>query len=383
VAVIGIVGSDAEDRRRLSLLAGEAGHQAHSAGRLDETVEILRELRPRAMVVVDSADSDAGVLLREVLRAAPLMPVVVALKVRDSARAVALMRTGAAEVVPPPWTPESVKASLSKSLRHQGTALSLSKRRRNWSAHAYLAAVAVFVGASLGYLSWRRVQAQRAAAAAVDARAHWELPYRHPAAMAFDHGTLFVADWFSQAVYAHDARTLSVKSVAHFPNEMPVALAMGSEAAWSASAGGVIVRHMKDAMMTPLERSAAPRTLALAFDGLYLWSIEGGKTPVIRKRLPDGRASPVASYRYPGSRPAALVWDGAALWSLDAGNRELVRHNPERPDEPTGRMPLIEYSDGVYRPVALGFDGKDFWTIGERRDAKGPARLFRHGTAKL
>ena len=384
MAIIGLVCSDAEDRRRLSLIAGESGHQVHGVGRLHEAVEILRERKPRLMLIVDSREHDAEVVLREVLRVSPLMPVVVALKDRDASRAVALMRTGAAEVVPPPWTRESLQACLSKSLRFQGTSLSLSQASRSWSGPAYAAAVALFLGVCLGYASRQRAAALKAQAAAVAARVHWDLPYRHPAAMAFADGKLWVADWFSQAVYIHDARAWTVQSVVHFPNEMPVALTVGAEAVWSASAGGLIVRHLKDAALTPLARAPAPRTLALAFDGLYLWSCEGGKTPMIRKRLPDAGMTEIAAYRYPGLRPGGLVWDGSALWSLDVGNRELVRHNPERPDEPTGRMPLPEYSDGRYRPVTLGFDGKGFWTIGERLPrASGPARLFQHGPARL
>jgi hypothetical protein len=74
-----------------------------------------------------------------------------------------------------------------------------------------------------------------------------------------------------------------------------------------------------------------------------------------------------------------LTWDGHYLWSLDSANHELIRHNLERPDEATARVPLPEYSAGGYRPVGLAYDGERFWSVGERLPQDtGPARLFRH-----
>ncbi len=133
---------------------------------------------------------------------------------------------------------------------------------------------------------------------------------------------------------------------------------------------------MKDAALTAVERVAAPGTIGLAYDGLYLWTCESG---ALRKRLPDPSLSVIASFKYPGLKPAGLVWDGRALWSLDAGNRELLRHDVDRPDHVLERVPLREYADGRYKPVAVGYDGARFWTIGERLPVgSGPARLFRH-----
>lgn len=382
MAIIGLLCSDEADRRRLSLIAGESGHLIHGAARLQDAVELLRERRPRLMLVVDSPGHDAAVVVREMLRAAPLMPVVVALTDRDATRAVALMRTGAAEVVPPPWTRESLQACLSKSLRFQGTSIALTRRPRSRALPLYFAAVALFLGSAFGYHAHQRSQ-QLAALASQGERRRWDLPYRHPSSMAFEGGKLWVSDWFSQSVYVHDARTIGVARVIHFPDETPMAFTVAADSAWTADAAGMIVRRIKDAKLTAVGRAPAPRTLGLAFDGLYLWQLEGGEKPVIRKRLPDASLTVMGAFKYPGVKPAALCWDGRELWSLDAGNRELVRHNLERPDEAVERVSLPEYKDGLYRPVALGFDGERFWTIGERQPKdSGPARLFKHAPLK-
>jgi DNA-binding response OmpR family regulator len=377
MAIIGLICSDEEDRRRLALMAGEAGHLIHGAARLQDAVELVRERRPRLMLVVDSDATDASVIVREMSRAAPLLPVVVALKDRDASRAVALMRTGAAEVVAPPWTRDSLAACLSKSLRFQGTAISLAPRRRSFNGPLYAAAVLLFAAAAFGYKAHMRAE-QVKRDLELSRRQHWDLPYRHPAAMAFSDGKLWVADWFTQSVYVHDPATRAVERVVYFTDEMPAALAIGGDSAWTVNSAGKIARRQKDGKLSVLARTPGPRTLGLAFDGLYLWTLDADKR-LIRKRLPDDALTEIASFPYPGSKGAALVWDGRSLWSLDAGNRELVRHNLERPDEALEKISLPEYRDGTYRAVAAAFDGKTFWTVGERvpRDS-GPARLFRH-----
>ena len=382
MALIGLICNDEEDRQKLSLLAGETGHLVHSAARLRDAVEMLQQQRPRLMLVVDGPDQDASVAVREMLRASPLLPVVVALKDRDAARAVALMKTGAAEVVPAPWTRENIQACVSKSLRFQGTVFAVLKPPRLRKGPIYLVAVLGFFAVAFGYQTVKRERAQRVQEE-LSRRSHWDLPYRHPAAMVFNENELWVADWFTQSVYAHDAATLEVKRVAHFPAETPVALALAGDTVWSATAAGFIARHLKDPKLTIVERVSAGPTLGLAFDGLYLWSIDQSRK-VLTKRIPDAKLTATASYAYPGLRPSAIAYDGKTLWSLDSGNRELIMHNLERPDEAMGRVALTEYRDGLYRPVALGYDGKTFWTIGERqpRDA-GPARLFRHQPPKL
>ncbi|MBI3552184.1 MAG: hypothetical protein HY077_06675 [Elusimicrobia bacterium] len=383
MAAIGLLCGDASDRETLALISGEAGHQVRGVARLPEAVELLRESRPRLMLIVDSPQSDAEALLREILRVAPLMPVVVALTERDATRAVRLMRTGAAEVVAPPWTREALSACLAKASRLPGTAYSVARMPRRPSAAVYFFAVLAFFAAAFGTLSLQRQQRQRQEALA--RKDHWDLPTRHPAGMAFDAGRLWVADWYTQSLYSHDPATLVLDRIVHFTDETPVALAFGADAVWTVSASGRIDRRMKDDKLTPVQTylDAAPNTLGMAFDGLYVWTCDS-RQHKIHKHLLDADLSTVASYKYPGSSPAALVWDGRSLWSLDAGNRELVRHNLERPDEAVEKISLAEYQDGRHRPVGLAWDGERFWSVGETIPKEsGPARVYRHSILGL
>jgi CheY-like chemotaxis protein len=375
MAAIGMLCSDAALRERLALLAGECGHLVRPAADLSGALELLREGKPRLMLLFDEPGHDALVALREVLRAAPLLPVVAVLSRRDAGRAVALMRAGAAEVLAPPWTKEALRSCLSKALRLQGTSYAVARPPR-WGAFPYFVlACSLFFAVSLAQSARLRRAAARAELAA--AKTHWDLPFKHPASLAWDGKAIWTVDWFSQSLYVHDERA-EVRRLHHFTADMPVGVAFGGGSGWTAMASGHVVRHMLDGKWTALERVPASATGGMAFDGLYLWTADA-KARRIHKRILDSKLTIVGTFRYPGAEPAGLAWDGRALWSLDGPNRQLIRHNLERPDEGLDKRPLREYGDGAYRPAGLAWDGKRFWTIGEKRPPNtGAARLFKH-----
>ncbi len=381
MASIGLLAKEAADRELLGLMLGELGHSAEGAGRLEEALEFARERRTRAFLLVDGGGADAESLTRELLRAFPLLPVVVALKTRDASRAVALMRVGAVEVVAPPWTPEDLKASVSKGLRFQGTALTAasaapSSRSPVW----YALAVGLFLAAGLGVASLKRVESGRAAAAArVD---RWELPVRHPAGLAFDGRSLWLVEWFTQSFYSLSPDDTAIQVVRHLTAETPVAAAFTTEAMWTVSADGTVIRRMRDDKLTPLTRypKAAPNSAGLAFDGLYLWTLDA-RAKVLRKHLVDRELSVISTHKWNGVKAAGLLFDGRTLWSLDAAERRLNRHHLARPEDVIEGVPLPEYAEGDYIPAGVAWDGARFWTVGSAADGKGPARLIRHNEA--
>ncbi len=378
MAAIGLLAKEASDRELLGLMLGELGHSAEGAGRLEEAIEFARERKTRAFLLVDGGGADAESLTRELIRAFPLLPVVVAMKVRDASRAVALMRVGAVEVVAPPWTPEDLKASVSKGLRFQGTVMTAaSAAPLSRSPIWYALAVSLFLAAGLGVASLKRVDLNRAAVAARTDR--WELPVRHPAGLAFDGKSLWLVEWFTQSFYSLSPNDTSVQIVRHLTAETPVAAAFTTEAMWTVSADGTVIRRMRDDKMTPLMRypKAAPNSAGLAFDGLYLWTLDA-RAKVLRKHLVDRELSVIATYKWRGLKPAGLLYDGRSLWSLDAVNRRLLRHGLDHPEDFVDSIPLSEYAEGAYKLVGAAWDGSRFWTVGEAVDGKGPARLVRH-----
>jgi hypothetical protein len=251
----------------------------------------------------------------------------------------------------------------------------LAPRKR--SAIWYALLVGVFIAAGLGVASRKRAEKLKAIALAhVD---QWALTVFHPAGLAFDGKDVWVIDWFTQSLYAHSREDAHIVAVRHLTSETPVAAAYAADAVWTISADGTIVRRMRDDKLTPLQ--SYPKTAfsaaGLAFDGLYLWTLDA-QHKKLTKSLLDDRLSPLASWSLPGLKPVALIWDGQSLWTLDAGDRVLRRHDLEKPEFILAVVPLPEYGDGVYTPTGLAWDGEHFWTVAEKRDGKGPARLIRH-----
>lgn len=377
MAHVGLLAATAEDRELLAGMLGELGHAAHGAGRLEDAVELGRSAKARAFVLVDGSGADAETMTRELVRAFPLAPVVVALKVRDANRAVRLMRVGAAEVVAPPWTPEDLKVTMSKGLRWQGTVVSpVMAAPLSRSPLWYALAVALFFAAALGVASQKRLEQQKAVAAARVER--WDLPTRHPSGLAWDGKNLWLVDWFTQSFYALATGDEAVAVVNHLTAETPVSAAFTGEAMWTVGADGTVVRRMRDAKMTPLTayKRAAPSPAGLAFDGLYLWTLDA-KRKVLRKHLVDRDLTVMETYKWRGGKPAGLAYDGRFLWTLDAADLRLIKHDLRRPDEVAAIVPLPEYASGAFAPAGLAWDGTRFWTVGEAKDG-GPARLFRH-----
>ncbi len=134
-----------------------------------------------------------------------------------------------------------------------------------------------------------------------------------------------------------------------------------------------------NAPLTPLSRypGAAPNSAGLAFDGLYLWTLDA-RAKLLSKHLLDRDLTVLATYPWRGAKAAGLLFDGKTLWTLDAADRRLLQHRLERRDEIAAAVPLPEYSSGEFVPTGVAWDGTRFWTVGEAKDGKSPARLVRH-----
>lgn len=366
-------------RRDLTLAIEELGHRVAPAAAVREAVDLLGEARPQLLVVAcDPGSKLAEHVLGEVDRVQPLLPVIVALERRSAARAVDLLRAGAYEVVVPPWTADNLSPCVTKALRFKGTAFEAAppfeERKR---AASYAGLVAAFLLAAGGYQALRP---KPKPAPPAPATRSWKLPYAHPGGLAFHAGELWATDWFAQTLYTLDPKTLAVRRAVHYPKETPAALAVLQDVVWVSASPGVLVRHMKDDRLTPLARlpDRGGRTVGLAYDGLYLWSLDA-KAKKIHKRLFDDSLSVVESYDYPGVEPAALAWDGRTLWSVDAANKELLRHDVAQPSNVTLRTTLPEYQQGNFRPVGLAWDGERFWTLADNIRSPGQVgRIFRH-----
>ncbi|TBR25064.1 hypothetical protein EPO15_02885 [bacterium] len=385
MAVIGLVAKDDAARRELQLCVEELGHRAAPAHDVKSGLELLFTEKPRVFLVAqDPADDAAESLLFELEREAPLTPVVVALTRRSAPRALELLKAGAHEVVTVPFSAVSLRGSLSKALRWRGTwfeeprpAAPLEAAR---AAGAWLLA-GLLLAAGAGGLAFVHHRRKAAALAALPPPVtHWTLPYGHPAGLAYDGRELLVTDWFSATVYRHDPADLRVTASVTLPREVPGALTVAGGALYAASGPRTLVKRMLDAKLTPLGRAEdrAPQTVGMAFDGLYLWTLDskGGR---LHRRVLDAEMTVAKSYDYPGGKAAALAFDGRKLWSLDAKGGELLRHDLSDPRIVTLRWPLNEYTSGEWTPVGLAFDGRRFFSAAVKRvGSASEGRVFVH-----
>ena len=283
MAALLILCADSEDRRLLALIAGECGHLAHEAGRLEHAVELLRERRPRALLLVDGPGEDASKNLRELLRLAPLLPAVVALKRRDAGKAVALMREGLPRWSPTP-DPRGIGGRPFQSLRASGTSLSVVRERAPRPRSAPL--VSFFRGPVLR----RRVllcglaKAGGAPPQGPDRRQSWDLPYQHPAALAFDGPTCWsrIGSPRPFTFMTPRLRRRGRASGINGPQSGRVSrgasdcLGDGQGRGLTSTAQGSVARRMRDGKWTVLGRypAGSSRPVGIGFDGLYLWTVD-------------------------------------------------------------------------------------------------------------
>jgi len=385
MAVIGLIAKDDAARRELQLCIEELGHRAAPAHDVKSGLELLFSEKPRVFLVAqDPADDAAESLMFELEREAPLTPVLVALTRRSAPRALELLKAGAHEVVAAPFSAGGLRGSLSKALRWRGTwfeeprPAAVAETTRAVGAWL-LAGVLLAAGAGGLAILHQRRKAAAQAALPVPAR-QWTLPYGHPAGLAFDGKELWVSDWFSATVHRHDPADMRVTASATLPREVPGAIAFAGGALYAASGPRVIVKRMLDGRLSPLERfeDHAPQTVGMAFDGLYLWTVDS-KTGRLHKRVLDGELTVAKSYDYPGGKAVALAFDGKKLWSLDAAQKELLRHDLSDPRRVLLRWPLRDYPAGAWTPVGLAFDGRRFFTAAVLREgAASEGRIFVH-----
>ncbi len=382
MAAIGILADDAKTRGELKLVIEELGYRAMPAKDIQGALELLGGEHPKLFVVAQSEeDKTSEALLAELERQAPLLPVVTAMRERRAARAIELMKAGVFEAVAPPWTAENFSACLSKAIRCKGTELEVvHPREETKGVLQYFLLALVVLALAVGYSALGKRKKLAEVAARDIPRTEWALPYNHPSGLAYDGKQIWVADWFSKSIYLHDPRDMTVVRAVHFPREVPGAITFAGDALWIAASPRSIVKHMLDKRLEVVGRyrDRLPQTIAMAYDGLYLWTCDSKKGR-LHKRILDEDLSVVESFDYPGARAAALAFDGTTLWSLDAGNREILRHDLAKPYRITMRLPAPQYRSGEWKPTGLVWRGDGFWSVAERMPkGQGPGRLFSH-----
>jgi len=339
---------------------------------LNDALSIFEKARPRAIFIVDGEDPPAEIQIREILRIAPLIPLVVLLKRRDSSKAIAYMKLGAFDCAQSPWTEEEIRPLYKKCLNLNGTALRLDTRQFE-KQNAVLAIAGILTALIFGFVSgWfygfnkYRVE--------VRPPSMTELPYSHPSGLAFEKDTVMVSDWYTQAIYKHSRTDFKISGIASFPDIMPVGLTDGTDNIWLSESGGGIERRMRNARFTLISKTTigTKPPSGACYDGLYFWAAypEGNR---LSKRMADEALTEIASFTYPGSSLTAFTCDKRFLWAADEKLKSLVKLSPDDPEMIISKTELPQYASKSLKITAMGSkDGKLWFTA----EDKGKGWLF-------
>lgn len=369
--LVQVIVASRKDRLVLENVFKNLGADAVFSQDLNDALNVFEKARPRAVFIVDGEEPPAEIQIRELTRVAPFMPVVVLIKTRDASKAVAYMKAGAFDCAQSPWTEEELRPVYKKTLNMSGTELRLGGQFEKQKAVFTLAGmlISLIFGFAAGWFyGFNRYQAESGPPASA------ELPYSHPSGLAFDKDRLLVTDWYSQAIYSHDAKSLKLAGVKALPDAVPVGLAAGADSLWLATAAGTVEKRMNDGKLTRVS-GARPGENApdgICYDGLYLW-VAWQKDNRISKRLADDALTELKSFRYPGSAITSFSCDQRSLWIADETQRALVKLSLDDPETIISRTELKQYSSKTLKITALAPKGGKIWFAAEDG---GKARLF-------
>ncbi|OGR59430.1 MAG: hypothetical protein A2X34_03320 [Elusimicrobia bacterium GWC2_51_8] len=358
-----IITSSEKNRLVLANIFKNLGADAVFSLDLNDTLSIFEKVRPKAVFLVDSEDPPSEIKLRELKRIAPFLPLVVLLKNRDASRAVALMKLGAFDCVQSPWTEEELRPVYKKTLNLDGTPLvidgeALEKKKNALVISGILAALAVGMAAGWFFASREYNRPQ-------PPPAEIRLPYSHPTGIAPEGDSLVISDWYTQALYTHNASDFSIKSVASLPEETPAGLTASPDALWLQTASGVIEKRLKTAGLKLLAKIKTDRAdiAGICHDGLYFWIAYNNNS--LSKCLPNDSLTELDRYPYPGKKIAAFACDTRFLWAADPGLKALVKMPLGRPDTLLSSSEIKQYSRKSLKITGLASKNGKIWFTAE------------------
>lgn len=356
--------SSEKDRAVLRGVFRNLGADAVFAADLNDALPLLEKARPAAVFVADGGEPPPEIQLREIRRAAPLLPVIPLLKRRDASRAVELMKAGALDCAQSPWTEEELRPLYRKAVRLSGTPIELDSsalRRRRRSAALGLAAFFAFAGFAGGLYYGYRTYSPKA----VQPRT-FALPYAHPTGIIARKDSVLISDWFSQGLYEHSYKNFNITKVTSLPQTVPAAMASSQDALWLAGVSGVVEKRLLDARYSPVSRTPplSPPPDGACFDGLYFWTAHSA-SGTITKRMPGDALTEIRKFKYPGRQLAAFTCDNRFLWAADPGLRGVVKMSLDDPEKILVRTDLDAYASRSLKITAMAARDGRLWFAGE------------------
>jgi len=144
-----------------------------------------------------------------------------------------------------------------------------------------------------------------------------ETPGPCPKGLAFDGKNLWLADSFTDRIYAIDAETGETIRSFETPGYAPEGLAWDGESLWHIdSAENLLYRlDTSSGKATKIVESSTGNPRDLAWDGEFVWIVDHKKDLLMRVSPVDGAA--VKFFASPAAEPAGVTFDGKYLWVTD------------------------------------------------------------------
>lgn len=202
----------------------------------------------------------------------------------------------------------------------------------------------------------------------------FDTPSSFPTGLTWDGQYLWNCDFNSETIYAIDPADGSVIKSFRAPGTDPEGLTWDGKYLWHVDSGNSYTLGCAQAKLyiykiDPRSGEAVQKFEApgpgcnaedLAWDGTYLWYVDGGKeertdgTSSIYKMDPDsGRI--VANFDTPGEHPSGIAWDGSYLWLSDYALARIYKIDPRSGNVLSSLDALSDY------PGGLAWDGRYLW----------------------
>ncbi len=188
------------------------------------------------------------------------------------------------------------------------------------------------------------------------------IPSSHPTGLTFDGKNIWMADRFSDSLYAVNPGDGSVEKTISAPGFIPRGLAWDGKYLWCVDGeeNRIIQLDIKTGMAINSIESPTSNPHGLTWDGKYLWLGDAGSRKISRISTDDGTT--IVSHQAPSRNTDGLTWWNGYIWCSDRRDDKIYLVDSEH-----GEVVFGFDSPGKY-PRGLATDGKVLWNVDYQDD---------------
>jgi CheY-like chemotaxis protein len=361
MANILVIDDEADMRFAVRMLLERSGHTVIEAGNGEDALAKLDEIIPDLVLLDMRLPGMDGIQILQKLREKQKdLPIIMVTGYGNVELAEQALKLGADHYLSKPFHNKELIEVIRQILGKRGyvqedipapaPAEEVQPDRSFWGK-AVMAAVVIAGVAIAGWMG--------------QGRSDFLVPYANPTAIVFMDKTVWIADWFSQAIYVHEfhKRDFPLKRTYYLPDVHLTGMAVLNDAIYTADSWAHVLRkhrmddHLSVVFTVP---SPGPSPCSLFWDGKYLWSCDL-TTGKIYQHQADDRLTVVASYASPGKAPVGFFKDDRYAWSMDAKTRQLYKRRLDNQLSILVAYQLPEWGEGAAPLSNFTWRGGDLW----------------------